>query len=135
MTRIYLLIVLMFISTVSVADESERLAAKRVLASFEVKPYRERAVDVANALISIDLGTSLDFDLLVSRIEELLKSEEFNRDMEDVYIEFFTEEELNEISLLLQNQALKKFLASRFEILAQTQEVMGGHMEKVLREP
>jgi hypothetical protein len=84
------------------------LAAKKVIAAFEVKPYIERVEDLVDALISAGVQLSIDNEVMVSRFEGLLQSEEFNRDMENIYIEYFTANELNEIGLMLQNKSLKK---------------------------
>jgi predicted peroxiredoxin len=77
------------------------LAAKKVIAAFEVKPYIERVEDLVDALISAGVQLSIDNEVMVSRFEGLLQSEEFNRDMENIYIEYFTANELNEIGLML----------------------------------
>jgi hypothetical protein len=110
------------------------LAAKKVIAAFEVKPYKEWADDLVDALISAGIQLSIYNEVMVSRFEALLQSEEFNRDMEKIYIEYFTANELNEIALMLQNKSLKKFLASRTKIFSKRQEVMGKHLENVLSE-
>jgi predicted peroxiredoxin len=77
------------------------LAAKKVIAAFEVKPHIERVEDLVDALISAGVQLSIDNEVMVSRFEGLLQSEEFNRDMENIYIEYFTANELNEIGLML----------------------------------
>lgn len=79
-----------------------------MIAAFEVKPYIERVEDLVDALISAGVQLSIDNEVMVSRFEGLLQSEEFNRDMENIYIEYFTANELNEIGLMLQNKSLKK---------------------------
>jgi replicative superfamily II helicase len=110
------------------------LAAKKVIAVFEVKPYKERAEDLVDALISAGIQLSIDNEVMVSRFDALLQSKEFNRNMENIYIEYLTANELNEIALMLQNKSLKKFLASRTKIFSKSQEVMSKYLEKVLSE-
>jgi hypothetical protein len=89
------------------------LAAKKVIAVFEVKPYKARVEDLVDALISAGIQLSIDNEVMVSRFDALLQSKEFNRNMENIYIEYLTANELNEIALMLQNKSLKKFLAFR----------------------
>lgn len=72
-----------------------------MIAAFEVKPHIERVEDLVDALISAGVQLSIDNEVMVSRFEGLLQSEEFNRDMENIYIEYFTANELNEIGLML----------------------------------
>lgn len=126
-----ILIMCLFLAPAAFAENaSHRDAAQRVIEGFENKPVEQRAIDLVNAIEKMGMGMPKGKKELVSIFTEMLGSDAFKNDMQNIYMANFTEVELIRISELLNDPVFQKFIGSRMKIYADSQQVMSKYMQK-----
>ena len=69
--------------------------------------------------------------MLLARLTELLSSDEYKRKMQDLYMEYLSEEELLQLAELFSTPAGRKFLEVRLDMFARANSVLGEEIEQI----
>ena len=115
----------------SALANTHREAADAFLAAFEVKSAEERADDVVRSLEAMGVPTEDGRDRLLARLTELLSSDEYRRKMQNLHMEYLSEEELLQLAEMFSTPAGRKFLEMRLDMFARANSVLGEEIEQI----
>ena len=107
------------LATAAIPQESDshRQAAIAMVRASQVDSYEKRGRDVAETLAQAGVVRADSLDRLADKMGKLLGSDQFVNLTADVYMEYFSEEEMVGIVESLSDPAMQKFLSMRFAIM------------------
>jgi len=110
--------------------EKHNQAAFKLLQVLEVGTLEQRALDTADTLIKMGLVPSEARDSIAVKLERLYSSEEFRDINAKMYMNRFSTEELNRISVALSDPVVRTFISQRQELMQEGMQSVAPLFDK-----